>query len=349
MDAQRIDRGQALDLFRQAPLIELMTRAHEMRLARHPAKEVTYVVDTNPNYTNVCVTACSFCCFYRPPDHPEAYVLSPEEVGEKVAQAQRLGATTVLLQGGHHPDLPLQYYLDLIASIWKAAPGVHPHLFSPTEIDHIASRTGSTWETVLRTFRDAGLETMPGGGGEILVDAVRRKVSPRKTTAKDWLAIMRIAHGIGFKTSATMTYGHLESDAELVEHLFRLRELQDDTGGFYAFIPWSFKPGSSALARRVPQAALPSYYARVIALSRIVLDNFPHIQASWFGEGWRAGQIALHAGADDFGGLLLEEHVLREARHAFATTLDGVLDTIRDAGFVPVQRTTLYEKHYAVT
>jgi cyclic dehypoxanthinyl futalosine synthase len=344
VDTKRIDRAAALDLLQNAPLIELMERGHARRQELHPGNEVTFVVDTNPNYTNVCETKCSFCSFYRNPGHPEAYVLTPEEAGEKVRRAQTRGATTVLLQGGHHPDLPLSYYLDLIAAIQRAAPEVHLHLFSPTEIDHIASVSGKCWEDVLQLFRDAGLETMPGGGAEILVEGVRSKVSPKKTSARDWLAIMGMAHRLGFKTSATMTYGHLETEEDVVEHLLRLRAQQDETGGFYAFIPWSFKPGSAPLSRRVPQASLPSYYARIIALSRLVLDNIPHIQASWFGEGWRAGQIALHAGADDFGGLLLEENVLKQAQHAFSTTLDDVRATIGDAGFIPVQRTTRYEK-----
>ena len=344
MHTERIDRAQALRLFRDAPLIELMAHAHAIREARHPAKEVTFVIDTNPNYTNVCSTGCAFCCFFRPPGHPEAFVLSPETLGEKAAAAQRLGATTLLLQGGHHPDLPLEYYLDLIRAMQQAAPDLHLHLFSPTEIEHIASCSGKTPESILRTFFDAGLRTLPGGGAEILVDEVRRKVSPKKTSAQEWLDIMRLAHRIGYTTSATMTYGHLETDEDIIDHLVRLRDLQEETGGFSAFIPWGYKPGNSALSRRAPHAPLPSYYPRIIALSRMVLDNFPHIQASWFGEGWRAGQLALHAGADDFGGLLLEENVLQEASHALATTLNGMLHTIREAGFVPVQRTTLYER-----
>lgn len=348
MDSNRIDSRQALGLFQNATQLELMARAHELRMARHPGNEVTFAVDTNPNYTNICVTQCAFCSFFRASGHPEAYVLSPEEVGEKARKAQQQGATTVLLQGGHHPDLRLAYYLDLISAIREAAPGMHLHLFSPTEIAHVALVEGISWDTVLERFFEAGMRTLPGGGAEILSERVRGEISPRKISARDWLQIMRIAHRIGFRTSATMTYGHVETGEELVEHLMRLRGLQDETGGFYAFIPWSFKPGSSRLARRVPQAALPSAYVRIIALSRIVLDNFPHIQASWFSEGWRAGQLALNAGADDFGGLLLEENVLRQARHAVATTLQNAVVLIQEAGFVSVQRTALYEKIHRV-
>jgi cyclic dehypoxanthinyl futalosine synthase len=340
---ERLTRESALELFRRAPLIELMAQADALRRRLHPGNDVTFVIDTNPNYTNVCVTDCTFCSFYRKPGHAEGYVLSPEQVGEKVARAYEGGATTVLLQGGHHPDLPLEYFLGLIEAIRAAAPGIHLHLFSPPEIDHISRTCGIEVEELLRRLWELGLRTMPGGGAEILSDRVRRRVSPKKISAERWLDIMRTAHRVGFKTSATMTYGHLETDEDIVEHLFRLRKLQDETGGFYAFIPWSFKPGASPLSRLVDTVATPSRYVRIIALSRIVLDNFPHIQASWFGEGWRAGQLALHAGADDFGGLLIEENVLFQARHRLATSLGALLRTVREAGFTPVQRSTPYE------
>lgn len=329
-------------MLRTASLLDLMEQGWAVRQALHPGREVTFVIDTNPNYTNVCVTRCAFCSFYRAPGHPEAYTLSPAEVAGKVARAGREGATTVLLQGGHHPGLSLSYYQEMIDAIRAAAPEMHLHLFSPSEIGHIARNSGTDPETVLRIFYDMGLRTMPGGGAEILVDAVRRHVSPGKISAGEWLDIMRTAHRVGFKTTATMTYGHCERDEDIIEHLFRLRELQDETGGFYAFIPWSFKPGISRLGETVSGPELPSFYVRVIAVARIVLDNFPHIQASWFSEGWRAGQLALHGGADDFGGLLLEENVLFQARHAYATTLDALLETIRGAGFLPVQRDSLY-------
>jgi len=344
MPTNRIDAAEALGLLQYAPLLEVMARADAIRREWHPRNEVTFVMDTNPNYTNVCVTDCTFCSFYRRPGQEGGYTLTPEQVAEKVAVAQRQGATTVLLQGGHHPGLTMDYFLSLIECIRHRAPGIHLHLFSPTEIAHMASLTGTSPEAVLEILHERGLRTMPGGGAEILVDRVRRKISPKKISADAWLNIMRSAHRIGFKTTATMTYGHRETDEDIIEHLLRLRALQDETGGFYAFIPWSFKPGTSPLSRLVPEAAPASRYVRIIALSRIVLDNFPHIQASWFSEGWRAGQLALHAGADDFGGLLLEENVLFQANHALATTLDGVLRTITEAEFLPVQRTTLYHR-----
>lgn len=342
MSTPRLSPDKALNLYRYAGQSDLMTRATALRQELHPGTDVTFVVDTNPNYTNVCTTDCTFCSFYRRPGHGEAYVHAPEHIGRGAAQAQARGATTILLQGGHNPELGMDYYLAVIAALQAHAPGMHLHLFSPPEILHIAAHSAITVREVLESFWAAGLRTMPGGGAEILVDAVRRKISPKKARSADWLGVMREAHRIGFKTSATMTYGHVESDEDIVEHLVQIRDLQDETGGFYAFIPWSFKPGASPLSRVVTEPAAASRYVRVIALARLFLDNVPHIQASWFGEGWRAGQLALHAGADDFGGLLLEENVLFQARHQVATQLDSVLSLISDAGFTPVQRTTTY-------
>lgn len=338
----RLTPSKALSWLQNMPLVELMTRAHAERLRQHPTSDVTYVIDTNPNYTNVCTANCTFCSFFRKPGHEEAYVLAPAEAAAKVDAARKLGATTVLLQGGHNPELPFSYYLELIDAIASATPDIHLHLFSPSEIAQIAEVAEMTPREVLNEFYDRGIRTMPGGGAEILVSKVRRRISPKKLSADGWLSIMRDAHEAGMKTSATMMYGHLESEADIIEHLLRLRELQDETGGFYAFIPWSFKRGASPLSRLIPAEATPSYYLRILAISRLMLDNVPHIQASWFGEGWRAGQLGLYAGADDFGGLLIEENVLYEADHKVATTLPAVLQTIRDAGFNPVQRTTLY-------
>lgn len=339
----RLDAATALEWLREMPLIDLMRRAHDRREQLHPGRLVTYVIDTNPNYTNVCTANCTFCSFFRKPGHAEAYVVDPAVMAEKVAVAQRAGASTVLLQGGHNPALRQSYYLDAIAAIAAAAPGIHLHLYSPSEIDQIAQVEGVTPRAVLQTFWDMGVRTMPGGGAEILVDRVRKRISPKKLSADGWLAVMRDAHLVGMKTSATMMYGHLETDEDIVEHLMRLRALQDETGGFYAFIPWSFKRGASPLSRLVAEEATPSRYLRILAISRLVLDNIPHIQASWFGEGWRAGQLGLYAGADDFGGVLIEENVLFEADHKVATSLPAMLRTITDAGFEPVRRNTLYE------
>lgn len=343
MPIERISGTTALEWFNHMPLSELMARADALRWELHPKAEVTYVLDTNPNYTNVCTENCTFCSFYRPVGHADGYVHAPAEIGARVASAQRQGATTVLLQGGHNPALGLDYFLELIDAIKAAAPGIHLHFFSPSEITQIASVSNMSVGEVLQRIYDRGVTTMPGGGAEILVDRVRKKVSPKKLSADGWLNVMRTAHKVGMSTSATMMYGHLEENEDIIEHLLRLREVQDETGGFYAFIPWSFKRGASPLSRLVKTDALSSTYLRILAISRLVLDNISHIQASWFGEGIRAGQLGLHAGADDFGGILIEENVLSQAAHKHAITKPVLLRAIEEAGFTPVQRTTGYE------
>ena len=339
----RIDSATALQHLTEMPLSELMAQADAVRWEKHPRAEVTYVLDTNPNYTNVCTANCTFCSFYRPVGHAEGYVHTPEAIAQKVAQAYAQGATTVLLQGGHNPDLPLDYYLGIIDAIQLAAPRIHLHLFSPSELAQMSMTSGRTVDDILQMFWDRGCRTMPGGGAEILVDRVRRKVSPKKMMTDGWLGVMRSAHRIGFATSATMMYGHLEEPADVIEHLMRLRDLQDETGGFYAFIPWSFKRGASPLSRLVKQQPLPSYYLRILAISRLVLDNVSSIQCSWFNEGVRTGQLGLYSGADDFGGILFEENVLYQASHKVAITRGSLMQAIEEAGFTPVQRTTLYE------
>lgn len=340
---ERVSRDEAIDLLANAPLLALMNRANVIRTKLHPDRKVTFVVDTNPNYTNVCITDCTFCSFYRKPGAADSYLLEPPEIGLRAASAYAMGATTILLQGGHSPDVKWPYIEALIIAIQNSAPGIHIHPLSPSEIDHIAKNSGMSIRDVLKGLWNLGIRTIPGGGAEILVDQVRRKLAVKKLRSGEWLECMRIAHEIGFRTTATMTFGHIETVEDIVDHLIALRDLQDETGGFYSFIPWSFKPGKSPLAKKVPTARLSSFYLRVIAVSRIVLDNFPHIQASWFGDGMRAGQLALNGGADDFGGVLLEENVLREASHAVASSTEAVVRMIRDAGFVPVQRNTLYD------
>ena len=341
--AERISNTIALEWLKSMPLSELMGLADAARWERHPRAEVTFVLDTNPNYTNVCTANCTFCSFYRPVGHAEGYAHPPQEVAARVAEAHAQGATTVLLQGGHNPDLKLDYYLALIDSIQAAAPGIHLHLFSPSELMQIADVSGETVDSVLRRFWERGCRTMPGGGAEILVDRVRRKISPKKLNSEGWLGVMREAHRIGFATSATMMYGHMEEAEDVIEHLDRLRTLQDETGGFYAFIPWSFKRGASPLSRLVAANALPSHYLRILAISRLMLDNVNSIQCSWFNEGIRTGQLGLYAGADDFGGILIEENVLSQADHKVAITKPVLLRAIEEAGFTPVQRTTTYE------
>lgn len=340
---RRLDARDALWLLTEAPLLPLGALAHGERCRLHPADRVTFVIDANPNYTNVCDTYCTFCAFYRPPGHAEGYVHSPEEMVERVRPAIARGATRLLLQGGHNPDLPFSYYLDLVRALRAAHPRVELHMFSPSEIRAIARFSSQTVREVLRSFYDAGLRTLPGGGAEILSDRVRRRVSPLKGTPEEWIDVMRAAHQLGYRTTATMMYGHVEQPEDVIEHLVRLRDLQDETGGFFAFIPWSFKRGTTPLSSAVAEDAGPGRYLRTLAVSRLYLDNVPHVQCSWFSEGEKAGQLGLQFGADDFGGTLLEENVLRAAGHDNATSADRVAQVIRAAGFVPVQRTTLYE------
>jgi cyclic dehypoxanthinyl futalosine synthase len=343
LGGERVDEEDALFLLRDARLSDLCALGDTMRRRRVPGNFVTFVIDTNPNYTNVCVTDCLFCAFYRKPGHEEGYWHPVEKVVEMVGSAVEKGATTSLLQGGHNPEIPFQYYVDVVRALKENFPDLCIHLWSPSEIHTMSEVSGLPIRTVLQELWDAGQRTIPGGGAEILVDRVRSRISPKKPSGDNWLTVMRTAHEVGYKTTATMMYGHAERDDEIVEHFRKIRELQDDTGGFTAFIPWSFKPGNTLLEKKVPESPGPVKYMRLIALARIYLDNFDHIQASWFSEGKKTGQIALHAGGDDFGGTLIEENVLRLANHHNRTTTEECVDLIKEAGFRPMQRTTLYE------
>jgi cyclic dehypoxanthinyl futalosine synthase len=321
---------------------QLMNLAHQERVRRFPEGMVTFVVDTNPNYTNVCVTGCAFCAFCRKSHDTDAYLLTPQEVAEKVALATAKGATTVLLQGGHNPKVRLKDWQAYIASIRRLCPQVHIHPFSPAEIVFMANREKCSVTDVLQTLWDVGIRTIPGGGAEILTESVRRVIAPRKAAADQWLDVCEKAHRIGFKTTATMMFGHVEADDDIIEHLFRLRELQDLTTGFTSFVPWSFKLGRTPLSQQVRNPVHPARYVRIIATARLVLDNFPHVQSSWFSESISAGQLGLLAGADDFGGVLVEEHVHKAAGHGPQANLDAVVTIIRRAGFTPARRDSFY-------
>ncbi len=340
---QRLDREAGRWLLTEAPLLEVGQLAQSVRLRRFPEKIVTFVIDSNPNYTNVCITDCQFCAFYRKPGDPEAYTLSVEEVMAKVAFAAERGATTVLLQGGHNPALPLDYYLTLIQETRRRFPNVTPHFFTASEIQTMAQTAGLTVRDVLIKLKEAGQVSLPGGGAEILSERVRTRISPKKGGPEAWLEVHREAHHLGMKSTATMMYGHVETPQDILDHLDAIRALQDETGGFTAFVPWSFKPGNTLLEKWIKSYAGPNTYLRILAVSRLYLDNFPHIQASWFSEGKRTGQVALHFGADDFGGTLFEENVHKAADFVNTTTVEEVTTLIREAGFTPAQRTTLYE------
>ncbi len=339
----RITKDEGVFLLRNAELLDLGGLANEIRFRNNAKPYVTYVLDTNPNYTNVCTVDCIFCAFYRHPGEEGVYTHTVDYMIEKFKDAARNGTTTVLLQGGVNPDLPFDYYLELVERTINEVPQIFPHFFSTSEILIMSKVSGLSIETVLEKLWGKGLRSLPGGGAEILSDSVRKKISSKKGTSADWLRVMRIAHGIGYKTTATMMYGHLETDEDIMTHLEALRCLQDETGGFTAFIPWSFKPGNTPLEKIIPHYASPARYLQMIAISRIYLDNFRHIQGSWFSEGKKIGQISLHFGADDFGGVLAEENVHASAKFVNKTSVEECRSLIRESGFVPSQRTTLYE------
>lgn len=339
----RISREEGLALLRSADLLDLGALANDIRFEKNPEPRVTFVVDTNPNYTNICNIDCIFCAFYRHPGEEGEYTHSVDYMIQKFKESAARGVTTILLQGGVNPALPVDYYIELVERTVKEVPEVTPHFFSTSEIIGMAQVSALTVQEVLQKLWDAGQRTIPGGGAEILSDRVKRKISSKKGTSADWLNVMREAHKIGFKTTATMMYGHIEKDEDIIEHLEAIRQLQDEYHGFTAFIPWSFKPGNTPLEKIIPHYATANRYYQIIALSRIYLDNFDHIQASWFSEGKKAGQIALHFGADDFGGTLLEENVHAAANFVNKTNTEECIELIHGAGFSAAQRTTLYE------
>jgi cyclic dehypoxanthinyl futalosine synthase len=342
-DGQRIDREEGLHLLRNSDLLDLAELAGEIRFRINPERRVTFVLDTNPNYSNVCTVDCIFCAFYRHPGEEGAYTHSVDQMIAKFKESAARGVTTVLLQGGVHPSLPLDYYLDLVGRTVKEVPEIYPHFFSTSEILGMAKISGLSVPEVLKKLWNAGMRSLPGGGAEILSDRVKKKISHLKGTSADWLNVMREAHRMGYKSTATMMFGHLENDEDIIEHLEVVRQLQDEYHGFTAFVPWSFKPGNTPLEKIIPRYATPTRYLQMIALSRIYLDNFPHIQASWFSEGKKTGQIALHFGADDFGGTLEEENVHAAANFVNKTNMDECIQLIHQSGFAAAQRTTLYD------
>jgi dehypoxanthine futalosine cyclase len=340
----RIDPSEALVLFHDAPLIDLGIAAGLVRLRLHPEPIVTYIVDRNINYTNVCVVRCSFCAFYRDPGHPEGYLHTKESLFAKAEETLALGGTGILMQGGHHPDLPIEWYEDLLRSLRERFPTLHLHAFSPPEVQHIVKVSGLPLDQVLSRLKAAGLDSIPGGGGEILVDEVRRKISPLKTMSEDWLAVMEAAHRLGLPTTATMMFGHLESYADRITHLVKVRDLQDRSlgrgpTGFTAFISWTYKAENTALGGHEVSSA---DYLRTQAITRIFLDNIPNIQSSWVTQGKEIGQIALKFGANDMGSTMIEENVVRAAGAYGCTTRSEIERLIREAGYLPRQRDTLY-------
>jgi cyclic dehypoxanthinyl futalosine synthase len=341
----RQNQIECIDNIKHVDLEFLKNQANEQRYKKNPAREVTFVLDSNPNYTNLCNADCTFCSFYRKEKHDDVYTKNVDEVMKHVEKAANAGLSTVLLQGGLHPSLPLSYYVELVQRTRAQYPTITPHFFSAPEIHNIACANGITIHDVLSALYDAGQCTLPGGGAEILAEKVRKKISRKKMTSQDWLDVHRTAHNIGYRSTATMMYGHVETAEDIVEHLTAIRDLQDETGGFTAFIPWSYKPEGNALGKRLKKRwAGPHSYYRILSTARIYLDNFDHVQASWFSEGKEVGVNALSYGADDFGGLIMEENVHKATSWINTTTVTGILQMIRKAGFTPVERNPLYKK-----
>lgn len=343
IEEERITEQEGLFLLKEADILQLGALANITRKRLNPEDVVTFVADTNPNYTNVCDTECLFCAFWRPPGANDAYTLSVDKLISMMRTSFHNGATTVLLQGGHNPELKLDYYLEIVKRATTEIPGLHLHAFSAPEIAAISKYEDIPTKEVLQSLWDAGLRTIPGGGAEVLTNKMRKKISPLKIDADKWLAVTKEAHEIGFKTTATMMFGHFEEDEDIMEHLRRTRDLQDQTGGFLAFIPWIFKPKNTFLERKLPNEIGGDRYLRVLSVSRIFLDNFKHIQGSWFTQGNKMGSITMHYGASDLGGTLFDENVLACAENKRRSTIDELVHMIKSAGFKPAQRNTFYD------
>ncbi len=335
---ERISAEEGVALLRDGDLYQLGMLADTIRRRKHPEPLVTYVIDRNINYTDICISACKFCAFYKAPEDGRGTVLSFAELGEKIEETLRLGGTQILLQGGLHPDKPLEFYEEMLRFI-KGYP-IHVHGFSPPEICHFATLAGLPVAEVLVRLRRAGLDSIPGGGAEILADRVRQESAPRKCTADQWIGVMAEAHNQGMRTTATMMFGHIETLAERIEHLQRLRDLQDRTGGFTAFIPWPFQPDNTVYAHLPKTTAFA--YLKMLAFSRIFLDNFDNIQASWVTQGPKIAQVSLFFGANDFGSTMIEENVVAAAGVSFRLSEEEIRRIVMGAGFTPRQRTMDY-------
>jgi len=335
----RIERVEALDLLNNGNLLALGKRADAIRRLLHPEGMVTFVVDRNVNYTNICDSKCSFCAFYRTKEDGDAYILSREQIYDKIVELVEQGGTQLLMQGGLNPELKIDFFEELFREIKKRFPTVQNHSLSPAEVTSIAAGSGLTLDEALLRLNNAGLDSIPGGGAEILVDEVRSAISPKKIGWKQWGEVMLKAARLGMPTTATMMFGSSEKPEDIVEHLFRVREIQDQGGSFTAFIPWTYQPGNTELGGTT---ATGVDYLKVLALSRIVLDNIPNIQASWVTQGAKMASVALFFGANDLGGTMLEENVVAAAGCSFCMSQHEMITLIRGAGFRAAQRTTTY-------
>jgi cyclic dehypoxanthinyl futalosine synthase len=344
---ERIERGgrltadEALDLYRHAPTYWLGRMADQVRRRKHPEGIVTYIIDRNVNYTNVCVARCNFCAFYRPVGHSDGYVLGFEEIFRKIDETRAIGGVQLLLQGGHNPDLPIEWYEDLFRSVKARYPDFKLHALSPPEVIHLSRTSKLAVPAVIDRLIAAGLDSIPGGGAEILVDRVRKLLNCyTKASADEWLDVMRHAHRAGLRTTATMMYGTVETDEERLEHLLRLRALQDESGGFTAFITWSYQPEHT---ERGGSEATGIDYLRTLAIARLVLDNFDNLQASWVTQGGKVGQLSLAFGANDMGSVMIEENVVRAAGAAYCMDEVEIVRNVEDAGFIAKRRNMHYD------
>jgi cyclic dehypoxanthinyl futalosine synthase len=338
---ERLDPAEALALYTEAPTHVLGRLADAVRARKHPDRLVTYIIDRNVNYTNVCVARCAFCAFYRPVGSHEGYVLSFDEIFRKIEETIALGGGQLLLQGGHNPDIPITWYEDLFRAVKQRFPAFRLHALSPPEVVHISRLSQLPVPEVIRRLVAAGLDSIPGGGAEILVDRVRKLLHCYgKATTDEWLNVMRHAHLAGLRTTATMMYGTVETLDERLEHMFRLRDLQDETGGFTAFITWSYQPEHTELAGT---EATGVEYLRTLAIARLVLDNFDNLQSSWVTQGGKVGQLSLGFGANDMGSVMIEENVVRAAGASFCMDEVEIVRNVEDAGFVPKRRNMHYE------
>ena len=337
--------GEAVGLLGSADLVGLGMAADAVRRKLHPEGVVSYIIDRNINYTNFCTEYCTFCAFYRPMGHAEGYVISKEEVFRKIQETLDLGGTGILMQGGLHPDLKIEWYEDLLRSI-KQRFRIHLHCFSSPEILNIAEVSGVTLRDTIARLMDAGLDSIPGGGAEILDDRVRRRVSRLKCSTEEWAEVHRVAHSLGMRTTATMMFGCGETLEERVQHFEVVRRIQEETGGFTAFIPWTFQKENTALGHSVRDEATAIEYLKTLAVSRLYLENILNVQASWVTQGLKLCQVGLRFGANDVGSIMIEENVVSAAGAHHRSTEEELRRIIRDAGFVPKQRDTLYRTYF---
>jgi cyclic dehypoxanthinyl futalosine synthase len=349
LNREFLSKEEGVFLFEHAATPDLMYVGHQLRKHHVPHNKVTWIIDRNSNTTNVCIANCKFCNFYRRPGHEESYITTIEQYKQKIEETFAYGGEQLLLQGGHHPDLGLQYYCDLFSELKSLYPRLKLHALGPPEIAHVAKLEGMSHYDVLKALKESGLDSLPGAGAEILSDRVRRLISKGKCGGEEWLDVMRAAHQLHITTSATIMFGHIETNEERMDHFVRLRQVQEekpaDAKGFLAFIPWPFMDEGTLLKKlkRARNNCTGDEYVRMIAMSRIMLPNVVNVQASWLTVGKQIGQLSLHAGANDFGSIMIEENVVSAAGASFRFTADGIQSAIREAGYEPQLRTQEYE------